>query len=126
MKYSHRKQLRINKKKFRDVVWELTYRKFHRICRLRKNIIEEIKTLNKNKSECLICFTMTNNKTNNNNYVCLNCVKKQIEEINDKNISECSICFELTNNKTNCNHDVCLICLKKINKCPLCRRDLFI
>ncbi len=86
MKYSHRKQLRINKKKFRDVVWELTYRKYHRICRLRKIIIEEIKTLNK---------------------------------------SECSICYELTNNKTNCNHDVCLICLKKINKCPLCRIDLF-
>jgi hypothetical protein len=49
---------------------------------------------------------------------------KVIEEINNKYKSECSICFELTNNKTNCNHDVCLDCEKKINKCPLCRRDL--
>ncbi len=49
---------------------------------------------------------------------------KVIEEINNKYKSECSICFELTNNKTNCNHDVCLDCEKKINKCPLCRKDL--
>jgi hypothetical protein len=49
---------------------------------------------------------------------------KVIEEINNKYKSECSICFELTNNKTNCNHDVCLDCEKKINKCPLCRRNL--
>ncbi len=48
-----------------------------------------------------------------------------IEEINKKYKSECSISFELTNNKTNfCNHSVCLDCEKKINKCPLCRRNL--
>ncbi len=38
---------------------------------------------------------------------------------------DCCVCFEKTDQKTECDHEVCKKCLMKIDKCPLCREDIF-
>ncbi len=39
---------------------------------------------------------------------------------------ECCICYEKAEHTIKCMHNVCENCLFKINKCPLCRKEIII
>jgi hypothetical protein len=38
---------------------------------------------------------------------------------------DCCVCFEETSCSTKCNHFCCHKCLQKVNRCPVCRQDLY-
>lgn len=90
----------------------------------------------------LINDALTNHKLDNNLKYLLMC-KKYINEqnmdnftrlcidfydvVDDMNMNkqECCICYIETYFVTlKCHHSICFVCYDKINKCPLCRRDL--